>query len=73
MSIHSPTGENLNKLSGAELISIKRLAQMLDTLNDELVNQGFTSTETVIKILTAATPELTREAFYGTRTNQSNL
>lgn len=52
-----------NKVSVDELVSIQRLAQMLDNLNDQLVAAGFTNTKTMQMVIVAATPELTRRAF----------
>ena len=65
-TINSPTGENLNHLSGSEVIALRRLAQMLGLLYGNLVtSEGLTDPVMIKDILAKATPELTREAFDG--------
>lgn len=52
-----------NKVTVDELVSIQRLAQMLDNLNDQLVAAGFTNTKTMQMVIVAATPTLTPKGF----------
>lgn len=66
MTIHSPTGANLNKLTGEELLALNRLAQMLSHLNDQLVLEGFNrESSNIVPILAAATPALIERSFNG--------
>lgn len=54
-----------NKLTGSELIALKRAAQMLSIFNDYLVEENLGDPIVVRNILAKATPELIREAFDG--------
>jgi hypothetical protein len=56
----------LNKLTGEELLSLNRTAQMISHLNDKLIDEGFVGDASFLgKILAAATPALIERSFNG--------
>jgi len=55
----------LNKLTGEELMSLTRAAQMISHLSDQLVKEGITDVYVTTRLVSAATPALIERAFNG--------